>query len=699
MTAVRVIFNFISVILVLFCVHNGDTFNLSPQPNIVFREPKSTGVGIPKMRSSYFGFSLSLKQNSVLIGAPRAQSTLELQQRINETGVIYKCGFDKLTTCSPFVFDWWGNANDYYNQYLFNDEKKDFQWLGAAMDGSTSDSDKFVVCAPRLIYDVTDYFSTRVEDDYSMHGVCYWTTSTASPQPANVQKIASLRLKNKQVTWINQQPYYDYQYGELGLSVHITENNEEILIGAPGILMWTGTVIRQKANGIDIPNPMFWKKDDVSYFGFAVSSGYFDGIGKTKLLYVASAPQANLQQGAVYIFDIIDHYSGGKTIKIYHTFPGQQFGEYFGYSLLTEDFNNDGLTDVAIGAPYNSKAGDYENGAVYIYKNKGTSSNFVLHAVLRTDYEFSGRFGTTISKVGDINQDGYNDLVVAAPFEGNGVVYIYHGSANGLPTKYSQRIVAPRSSLTSNQMFGHGLSKGADINGNQYLDVAIGAPEAESVYIYKSYPVIRIDGSIKPIDEKIPISAKTFDLSACFRYESNHKIEFDVQLRVVVKLIDKFTRAHFQIDGCNEKVCELNVSLAPNASSKCVQLKASVTFQTNYIYKPIHMELNHSVINAIPKYDATTDNSEFCETCVALDPKSVRNASNVIKFDPGCKHEHCVTDLRVTSALSYNATKCSGRPSFKRGDSSLTINYTVENHGSSEEIDLDTLADEKNLLD
>lgn len=287
------------------------------------------------------------------------------------------------------------------------------------------------VCAPRLISDVTNH--------YLMHGVCYWTTNTTSARPANIQKIAPLRFKDKQHSVIDQERYFYYMYGEQGLSVHITENNEEILIGAPGIFTWKGTVIRHKAKPLvdlgglsrrnedassfprqritsdmveyssDIPNPMFWNQDDNSYFGFAVSSGYFDGIGKSKLLYVASAPQANLQQGVVYIFDIIDHYSASdKTIKIYHTFPGQQLGEYFGYSLLTEDFDNDGLTDVAIGAPYNSKNGNYENGAVYIYKNEGTSSNFVLHAVLRTDYEFSGRFGTTISKVGDINQDGYN---------------------------------------------------------------------------------------------------------------------------------------------------------------------------------------------------------------------------------------------------------------------------------------------------
>lgn len=56
-------FNAITVILVLVSVHDIDAFNLSPKPNIVLREPQTVGTGMPKMRSSYFGFSLNLKRN------------------------------------------------------------------------------------------------------------------------------------------------------------------------------------------------------------------------------------------------------------------------------------------------------------------------------------------------------------------------------------------------------------------------------------------------------------------------------------------------------------------------------------------------------------------------------------------------------------------------------------------------------------
>lgn len=125
----------------------------------------------------------------------------------------------------------------------------------------------------------------------------------------------------------------------------------------------------------EIPNPFYASLTDDSYFGYAVSSAYF--LGTDQLYYVASAPQANGQTGEAFIFDIED-YRTEKKIKVFNKFNGSQFGEYFGYTLLCDDFNNDGLPDLAISAPFYSKNGEKENGAVYIFINKGNVSSFYL---------------------------------------------------------------------------------------------------------------------------------------------------------------------------------------------------------------------------------------------------------------------------------------------------------------------------------
>lgn len=179
---------------------------------------------------------------------------------------------------------------------------------------------------------------TDVRSHYLLHGVCYWSSNTTNQRYMSVQKIAPLRLKEKQYQRFDNDTYFYYMFGEQGMSVHITANNEEILIGAPGIFTWKGSVIRHRSRPIDdlgglsrrsqdavsrprrqsidepmmeyvseIPNPFFWDQEDNSYFGFAVSSGFFDGPDNPQMLYVASAPQANLQQGEVsmVIFTLI----------------------------------------------------------------------------------------------------------------------------------------------------------------------------------------------------------------------------------------------------------------------------------------------------------------------------------------------------------------------------------------------------------
>jgi len=100
-----------------------------------------------------------------------------------------------------------------------------------------------------------------------------------------------------------------------------------------------------------------------------VSSGYFDSNDPTTLYYVATAPKDQINSAVVYIFD------DQRFIYPKQTLRGKQFGEYFGYSVLAEDLNGDGLTDVIISAPLNDMGNSCDNGVIYVFINKGSVSN------------------------------------------------------------------------------------------------------------------------------------------------------------------------------------------------------------------------------------------------------------------------------------------------------------------------------------
>uniref|UniRef100_A0A182SD99 Integrin alpha-2 domain-containing protein n=1 Tax=Anopheles maculatus TaxID=74869 RepID=A0A182SD99_9DIPT len=126
-----------------------------------------------------------------------------------------------------------------------------------------------------------------------------------------------------------------------------------------------------------------------------------------------------------------------------------------------------------------SRSGDHDNGVVYVFWNEG-ELNFQLQGKLAGSAEVAGRFGTSLGRIGDINMDGYNDIAVGAPYEGNGAVYIFLGSKDGLQSKPSQKLTPPPNELLSPQpMFGFSLSRGADIDANGYKDLAIGSPHDE----------------------------------------------------------------------------------------------------------------------------------------------------------------------------------------------------------------------------
>ena len=168
----------------------------------------------------------------------------------------------------------------------------------------------------------------------------------------------------------------------------------------------------------------------------------------------------------------------------------------FGWSLAAGDINGDGYVDLAVG--------DYDNGAVSIYNggNSGITSN---PSTSINNPAVNNRFGYSMD-LGDLNGDGYADLVVGAYASGFGAAYIYSGTSSGLPSNPSQTITGP----SGGSSFGSTLVVG-DLNGDSYADVIVGksvydvASSTSSVYIFNggatgtsSHPSVTLSGYSVP---------------------------------------------------------------------------------------------------------------------------------------------------------------------------------------------------------
>jgi hypothetical protein len=150
-----------------------------------------------------------------------------------------------------------------------------------------------------------------------------------------------------------------------------------------------------------------------------------------------------------------------------------------GYSVATAgDVNGDGFSDVIVGAPQfdNELAGE---GRAYVYYGS-ISGLGTIPAWTGEGNEVGASFGYSVSTAGDVNGDGFSDILVGTSLN---KVYAFYGSASGLNTSYDWLASGDGSGA-----FGYAVSSAGDVNGDGYSDVIIGAPYyngyAGRVYIY-----------------------------------------------------------------------------------------------------------------------------------------------------------------------------------------------------------------------
>ncbi|KAJ7322280.1 hypothetical protein JRQ81_018567 [Phrynocephalus forsythii] len=567
-------------------------FNLDPEKRTVYSGPDG----------SYFGYALDFYSPaphavSVLIGAPKANTT---QPDIVEGGAVYYCPWPAVD-CKQIPFDTTNNRKIKVNGSREPIEFKSNQWFGATVRAHKG---KVVACAP----------------------LYHWRTLKASPEkdPVGTCYVAIQNFSTyaEYSPCRNNNPDPEGQgYCQAGFSLDFYKNGD-LIVGGPGSFYWQGQIITSSVADIitdysfkNILRKLSREKQtgvapsiyDDNYLGYSVTAGEFTGDFQQEL--VAGVPRGAQNFGYVSIINSTD-------LTFIQNFTGEQMASYFGYTVAVSDVNNDGLDDILVGAPLfmerEFESNPKEVGQVYLYLQL-SALNF-REAQTLSGTEVFGRFGNSIAHLGDLNQDGYNDIAIGAPFAGGdrrGKVLIYNGFSIGLNPKPSQVLTGMWASQSMPAGFGFTLRGDSDIDKNDYPDLIVGAFGAGKVVVYRARPVVTVDARLLLSPEIINPENKTcqfpgsktsvacFTLNVCMSFEGpgiSDKIALRAELQLdSLKVKGAVKRTLFLDYHQSQHIFLFKFSKQSWFSCKnfVVYLRDETEFRDKL--SPIHIALNYSL--------------------------------------------------------------------------------------------------------
>lgn len=271
---------------------------------------------------------------------------------------------------------------------------------------------------------------------------------------------------------VNGDGYADLVVGspEADPSGRMNAGRASVFLGSP-----TGIVIA--------PHRVFQGLITRDNLGFSVAGlGDVNGDGYADIAISAAgaSPDGRQSTGTV---DIYYGSAAGIGEMPSRTLEGAEALDTFGYAVAgIGDVNGDGLSDVAVGSVGSDVGVRTDAGMVKLYYGNAMGLPAVPSRII-DGLNLNEGFGFAVSSGGDVNNDGYSDLLASAPFafvagqQAAGAVRIFHGSAMGIVGGPARTVTGSR----NNDQFGSSLADANDINGDGFGDIIVGAETSENM--------------------------------------------------------------------------------------------------------------------------------------------------------------------------------------------------------------------------